>query len=87
MALFDKFPNHTGLFLTTRLTIALFLIIYFYRLQSTLMFKAAHKYLNIHIQRFMEFKHVQLRDLIGHASTMKGELKIIEKYLCGRKKV
>jgi hypothetical protein len=51
------------------------------------MFKAAHKYLNIHIQRFMEFKHVQLRDLIGHASTMKGELKIIEKYLCGRKKV
>jgi hypothetical protein len=81
MFLYDKFPNHTGLFLITLWTIALFLIIYFFRLQSTLMFKAAHQSLNIHIQRFMEFKHVQLRDLISQASTMKGEFKIVKRYL------
>lgn len=81
MFLYDKFSNHTALFLTTLWTIATIIVVFLFRWQSSLRFNAAHKYLNIHLQRYMEYKHIRMQDLISLSSGLKGEFKVVRKYL------
>ncbi len=81
MFLYDKFSNHTALFLGTLWTIATILVIFLFRWQSSLRFKAAHKFLNIHLQRYMEYKHIRIQDLIRLSSVLKGEFKVVRQYL------
>lgn len=80
MLLLNKFSN-TKIFLTVLWSITIMLVVFFYKYQFILMFKAAHKYLNLHIQRYLEFKSMQYKDLLKTSSLLKGESKIVSKYL------
>jgi hypothetical protein len=81
MFLYDKFPNYTALFLGKLWAIAAIMVVFLFRRQGSLRFKAAHKYLNIHLQRYMEYKHIRMQDLIDLSSGLKGESKVVRKYL------
>jgi hypothetical protein len=81
MFLYDKFSNHTALFWGTLWAIAAIMVVFLFRWQGSLRFKAAHKYLNIHLQRYMEYKHIRIQDLNSLSSGLKGEFKVVRKYL------
>ncbi|XOF33606.1 MAG: hypothetical protein ACL93V_16680 [Candidatus Electrothrix sp. YB6] len=80
MLLYEKF-NNPQIFLTTLWSLTIILVIFFYKFQFILMFKAAHNYLNLHIQRYLEFKKMTFQDLLEMSTGLRGEFKIVAKYL------
>lgn len=80
MFLYEKFSS-PQIFLTTLWTATILLVIIFYRFQFILMFKAAHKYLSLHVQRYLEFENMNYQDLLKKSFELGGELKVVKKYL------